>query len=157
MPKIDIETARQRKGSSYPAPFGEPCAERVRKRLGDAAGLTDFGVNLLHLPPGVWSSQRHWHSAEDEFVYVVSGEVTLVTDKGEELLRAGDCAAFPKNDADGHKLVNNSDAPAVCLEVGTRSGNDFCTYSDIDMQIDTKAGWFAHKDGAPYPKPGEKA
>lgn len=155
MPKIDIASVRGRKGSSYPAPFGAPCAERVRQRLGDAGGLSDFGVNLLQLPPGAWSSQRHWHSAEDEFVYVLSGEVTLISEGGEEVLRTGDCAAFPKNDPNGHKLVNNSGAPAVCLEVGTRSKDDFCTYSDIDMQIDTKAGWFAHRDGTPYPRPGE--
>ncbi|MBV8798646.1 MAG: cupin domain-containing protein [Alphaproteobacteria bacterium] len=152
MPKIDVSNAPQRKGSGYPAPFHEPCAERVRTRLGDAGGLTQFGVNLLHLPPGAWSSQRHWHSAEDEFVYVVSGEVTLVTDNGDEVLRAGDCAAFPKGEANGHHLINKSDAVAVCLEVGMRSEEDFCRYSDIDMQIDSKDGHYRHRDGTPYPE-----
>ena len=148
MPKIDIAQAFERKGSSYPPPFDQPCAERLRKRLGDAAGLTDFGVNLLTLPPGVWSSQRHWHSAEDEFVFVVSGEVVLVTDAGETVMRAGDCAGFPKGHADGHKLVNRSDKPAICLEVGTRTEDDVTTYSDIDLVLGP-AG-LLHKDGTPY-------
>jgi uncharacterized cupin superfamily protein len=156
MPRIDPETAIVRKGSSYPPPFDQPCAERVRTRLGDAGGITDFGVNLLTLPPGAWSSQRHWHTKEDEFVHVIAGEVTLITDKGEENLRAGDYAAFPKGVADGHVIVNRSAAPATLLEVGTRSGDDVCTYSDIDMIIDSKIGWYAHKDGKPYPPPGQK-
>jgi uncharacterized cupin superfamily protein len=122
----------------------------MRKRLGDAGGLTQFGVNLLHLSPGAWSSQRHWHSAEDEFVYLISGEVTLVTDEGEEVLRAGDCAAFPKGEPNGHHLINKSQAVAVCLEVGTRSQDDFCRYPDIDMQIDSKVGHYTHRDGTPY-------
>jgi mannose-6-phosphate isomerase-like protein (cupin superfamily) len=94
MKKIDIEAVTRRTGSRYPSPFDVPCRDRIRQPLGDAAALTQFGVNLLRLPPGSWSSQRHWHSVEDEFVWVVSGEVTLVTDAGEEILRAGDCAGF---------------------------------------------------------------
>ncbi len=151
MPKIDVKSVPVRKGSGYPAPFHEKMIDRVRQALGDAGGLTQFGVNLLHLQPGNWSSQRHWHSAEDEFIYVLSGEVVLISDAGEEILRAGDCAAFPKNAVNGHHLVNKSAAPAVCLEVGTRSDEDFCLYPDIDMQIDSKLGVFAHKDGTPYP------
>jgi uncharacterized cupin superfamily protein len=122
----------------------------VRQRLGDAGGLTQFGVNLLQLPPGSASSQRHWHSDEDEFVYVVSGEVVLVTDKGEEVLRAGDCAAFPKGLADGHQLLNKSATTAMCLEVGFRSAEDVTIYSDIDMKLDKRAGGFTQKDGTPY-------
>ena len=152
MPKIDVKTAPERKGSGYPAPFHEPCAERVRKTLGDAGGLTQFGVNLLTLAPGSWSSQRHWHTTEDEFVYVLSGEVVLIDDAGEKILRAGDAVAFPMGDRNGHHLVNKSAAPAVCLEVGTRSDDDFCSYPDIDMQIDSKVGQFAHRDGTLYPK-----
>ena len=151
MPKIDVVHAPVRKGSGYPAPFDEPCRERSRQRLGDAGGLTDFGVNLLTLPPGVWSSQRHWHSEEDEFVYVVSGELTLVDDDGETVLRAGDCAAFPKDVENGHHLINKSSAPAMCLEIGTRLANDFTDYPDIDMQFDPESGWFQHRDGTPYP------
>src|SRR6185437_9803621 len=92
--RIDLKSLPVVTGSGYPPPFDAPCAARARQRLGDAAALTDFGVNLLRLSPGVWSSQRHWHTAEDEFVYVVAGEVVLVTDAGEEVLRAGDCAGF---------------------------------------------------------------
>jgi uncharacterized cupin superfamily protein len=124
----------------------------VRQRLGDAGGLTQFGVNLLHLTPGAWSSQRHWHSGEDEFVYVLSGEVTLVTDSGEDVLRAGDCAAFPKNDGNGHHLINKSNAMAMVLEVGTRAKEDVCTYPDIDLMIDSKDDKYTHKDGTPYPE-----
>lgn len=151
MPKLDPASIRHYTGSSYPAPFHEPCANRVRQVLGDAGGLTDFGVNRLELAPGTWSSQRHWHSAEDEFVYILAGEVVLVTDGGEETLRAGDCAAFPKNAPDGHHLVNRSNEVAICLEVGTRSGDDVCTYSDIDMRIDSRDDQYRHRDGAPYP------
>jgi uncharacterized cupin superfamily protein len=152
MPKLDLTSIPERKGSGYPAPFDQPCAERVRQRLGDAGGLTQFGVNRLQLPPGAWSSQRHWHATEDEFVYVVSGEVVLITDKGEELLRAGDCVAFPRNMSDGHHLVNKSNVTAVCLEVGTRVTEDVATYPDIDMVFDTKVGSYTHRDGTPYPK-----
>ncbi len=151
MAKIDLNASPSRRGSAYPAPFDAPCRERVRHRLGDAAGLTDFGVNLLRLPPGGWSSQRHWHSNEDEFVYVLAGEVTLITDAGEELLRAGDCAGFRKGVPDGHHLVNRSGAEAVCLEVGTRAAADVGNYPDIDLRIDKAVGRFTHKDGTPYP------
>jgi uncharacterized cupin superfamily protein len=151
MPKIDLAAVPARKGSGYPAPFDAPCAERVRRRLGDAGGLQDFGVNLMHLPAGGWSSQRHWHSHEDEFVYVLEGELTLVEDAGETLLRAGDCAAFPKGSGDGHHLINRSRASAVYLEVGSRSPADLTTCSDIDLMSASADGRFVHKDGAPYP------
>jgi len=139
MPKLDLMSIPLRQGSSYPAPFDREPANRIRQRLGDAGGLTQFGVNLLHLPPGTWSSQRHWHSAEDEFVYVISGEVVLVTDQGEEILRA-----------DGRHLINRSRTLAMCLEVGTRMEDDFTTYPDIDMVFDPKVGEYIHKDGTPY-------
>lgn len=151
MPKLDLTSIPERRGSSYPAPFDKPAAERIRQRLGDAGGLTQFGVNLLHLPPGAWSSQRHWHSAEDEFVYVLSGEVALITDHGEATLHAGDCVAFPRNVADGHHLVNRSASTATCLEVGTRTADDCTVYPDIDMVFDRKAGGYTHRDGTPYP------
>ncbi len=152
MPKIDIKSVRRRVGASYPVPFDQPCALRVRRALGDAGGLRDFGVNLLELPPGTWSSQRHWHSDEDEFVWVLSGEVVLIDDSGETTLHAGDCAAFPKNDGNGHQLINRSNQPALCLEAGSRSEADVCTYSDIDMRIDARDDVYTHKDGAPYPR-----
>lgn len=150
MPKIDVAAAPKRRGSGYPSPFDAPCADRVRQRLGDAGGLTDFGVNLMHLPPGGWSSQRHWHSHEDEFVYVLEGELILVEDGGEMMLRAGDCAAFRKNSGDGHHMINRSGAMAVYLEVGTRSPDDVITCSDIDMMSPSSDGRFLHKDGSPY-------
>jgi uncharacterized cupin superfamily protein len=150
MPKIDISTITPRKGSGYPAPFHEKAAGRFKRALGDAAGLTDFGINLVTLPPRNWSSQRHWHSHEDEFVYVLSGELTLITDAGEEVMKAGDCAGFPKGAADGHHLVNRSTADAVYLEVGTRAeGADVCTYPDIDLALTPGRG-FTAKDGTPY-------
>ncbi|RQQ67385.1 cupin domain-containing protein [Burkholderia stagnalis] len=154
MPRIDIAHVPERKGTGYPAPFDARCAERIRQRLGDAGGLADFGVNLMRLPPGNWSSQRHWHSAEDEFVFILEGEVTLIEDCGETVLRAGDCAAFPKNSGNGHHLVNRSAATAVYLEVGSRSPADVITCSDVDMMSPSADGRFLHKDGTPYPAPG---
>jgi len=152
MTKINIVTAPQRIGSGYPAPFHEPCAERVRKQLGDAAGLNDFGVNLLTLRPGAWSSQRHWHDLEDEFIYVLSGEVVLIDDAGETILKAGDCAGFPKNAPNGHHLINRSNTDATLLEVGTRTTDDVTTYPDIDMKYEPTLGGYVHRDGARYPE-----
>jgi uncharacterized cupin superfamily protein len=118
--------------------------------LGDAAALTQFGVNLLRLPPGAWSSQRHWHSAEDEFVWVVEGEVVLVTDEGEEVLRGGDCAGFKAGDANGHHLQNRSNREATLLEIGGRQpGTDRVEYSDIDLKWSDARG-YTTKDGAAY-------
>ncbi|UVK46898.1 cupin domain-containing protein [Mesorhizobium sp. AR07] len=154
MPKIDLSAVPVRKGSGYPAPFDQPCADRTRRRLGDAGGLTDFGVNLMTLPPGGWSSQRHWHSHEDEFVFVLEGELTLVEDGGETLLRAGDCATFAKNSGNGHHLINRSAATALYLEVGSRNPDDVITCSDIDMMSPSADGRFLHKDGTPYPGQG---
>jgi uncharacterized cupin superfamily protein len=150
MPKIDLDAVPQRQGSGYPAPFADPCAGRIRQRLGNAGGLTDFGVNLMRLPPAGWSSQRHWHSHEDEFVYVLEGELILVEDAGETRLVAGDCAAFPKNSGDGHHLINRSPTTAVYLEVGSRHPDDLTTCSDIDMMSANADGRFTRKDGAPY-------
>jgi uncharacterized cupin superfamily protein len=149
--KIDISAAPPRRGSGYPPPHDAACAARLRRRLGEAGGLTMFGVNHLTLPPGAWSSQRHWHSHEDEFVWVVSGEVVLVTDAGEELLRAGDCAAFRAGDADGHHVINRSDRDATLLEVGNRDPADRTVYSDIDMVAEPLEEIFRRKDGTPLP------
>jgi uncharacterized cupin superfamily protein len=151
MPKIDIAAVPRRKGAGYPSPFDVPCAERIRQRLGNAGGLIDFGVNLMRLPPGNWSSQRHWHSHEDEFVYMLEGELVLVEDGGDTLLRAGEYAAFPKGTGNGHHLVNRSDAVAVYLEVGARSPADVTICSDIDIMSTNADGRFVHKDGTPYP------
>jgi len=152
MPKIDITSALQRVGSGYPAPFHEPCSARDRRQLGDAGGLNDFGVNLMRLAPGAWSSQRHWHDLEDEFVYVLSGEVVLIDDSGETTLRAGDCAAFPKNTPNGHHIINRSNADATLLEVGTRTTDDVTVYPDIDMKYEPTLGGYVHRDGTLYPE-----
>jgi uncharacterized cupin superfamily protein len=150
MPKIDIAGVPALKGSGYPPPFDAPCATRTRQRLGQAGGLRDFGVNLMLLPPGGWSSQRHWHSDEDEFVYVLEGEVTLVEDGAETVLRANECAAFPKGSGNGHHLLNHSSTMAIYIEVGSRSPHDLTTCSDIDMMSSSADGRFVHKDGTPY-------
>jgi uncharacterized cupin superfamily protein len=154
MPKIDKEKAPMGSGTRYPAPFNEPCIRREWKSLGDAAGLTQFGVNLLQLQPGVWSSQRHWHMHEDEFVYVLKGEVVMVTDAGDEVLKAGDCAGFKAGERDGHCLQNRSDHPADILVVGSRNADDHGEYSDIDMVFlagrYSGTGGYKHKDGTPY-------
>ena len=151
--KIAIDEAPRARGSDYPSPFDEPCLKRLRRRLGDAAGLTQFGVSLLVLPPGAWSSQRHWHTVEDEFVYVVAGEVVLVTDAGEEILRAGDCAGFPAGVPDGHHLQNRSTHAATVLEIGTRRpADDEAFYPDIDMRALKGDAGYAHRDGRPYPR-----
>jgi uncharacterized cupin superfamily protein len=150
MPRIDVAAVPGRKGSGYPPPFDAPCAERVRQRLGDAGGLTDFGVNLMRLPPDAWSSQRHWHSAEDEFVYLLEGELVLVEDGGETILHAGDGAAFPKDTGNGHHMINRSGREAVYLEVGTRSPADVTYCSDVDMMSAAADGRFVRKDGTAY-------
>jgi len=151
MKKIELDQLKVVTGSDYPPPYDAPCRARGRWRLGDAAGLTQFGVNLLELDPGEWSSQRHWHTAEDEFAYVLSGEVVLVSDAGEEVLRAGDCVGFKCGDPDGHHLQNRSDAKAMVLEVGSRRpAEDACSYPDIDLHLFAGAQTYAHKDGTPY-------
>jgi uncharacterized cupin superfamily protein len=155
--KIDLNAAPTRFGTAYPPPFDIPCVERKRWKLGDAAGLTQFGVNLLRLPPGAWSSQRHWHTAEDEFLYVLEGEVVLVTDVGEEVLRPGDCAGFKAGEPDGHHVQNRSGAEAVVLEMGSRrAAEDGAEYPDIDLRVKAGTRAYSHKDGAPYPDETER-
>ena len=153
MPKIDIDNAPTGHGTGYPDEFAAPCKSRRRWRLGDAVGLDQFGVNLLRLPAGAWSSQRHWHSAEDEFVWVVEGEVVLVEEDGETVLKAGDCAGFKAGVPNGHRIENRSDREAVLLEVGSRRPTeDACDYPDIDMILPKGADRYFHRDGTPYPK-----
>jgi uncharacterized cupin superfamily protein len=151
MPKIDRDSAPNRLGTGYPPPYDEPCRNRQRWRLGDAVGLTQFGVNLLRLEPGTWSSQRHHHSAEDEFVHVLEGEVLLVEDAGETVLRAGDSAGFPAGSGDGHHIVNRGPAAALLLEVGSRfPERDAVDYPDIDLVIPVGTRAYHHRDGRPY-------
>ncbi|WP_339871357.1 cupin domain-containing protein [uncultured Brevundimonas sp.] len=153
MPKIEIDTAPTVNGTTYPEEFAAPCKPRRRRRLGEAVGLDQFGVNLLRLPAGAWSSQRHWHETEDEFVWVVSGEVVLVENDGETVLSAGDCAGWKAGVANGHVLQNRSDSEAVLLEVGSRNpGGDGVDYADIDMVLVRGGDGYQHRDGTPYPK-----
>jgi uncharacterized cupin superfamily protein len=151
MKKIDLASVPVDQASTYPAPFDAPCRGQSCQRLGRSQGLTLIGVNLTLIPPGGWSSQRHWHSLEDEFVWLLEGELTLITDSGEQTLRAGDCAAFKAGDPDGHHLVNKSDRPAKVLEIGNSDPRDRCVYSDIDMVAEPGAKGYSHRDRSPYP------
>ena len=150
--KIDQSAIAATIGTLYPPPFDEPCLSRERKRLGDVAGLTQFGVNLLRLPAGAWSAQRHWHTSEDEFIYVLSGEVTLVTDDGPEILRAGDAAGFKAGEPNGHCLQNNSKSDALVLEIGSRVDGDVARYPDIDLiaRSDGNPSIYTKRDGTPF-------
>ncbi len=152
-PALDPATLPVKTGSDYPKPFKAAVAGRERRALGDALGLENFGVNFTRLPPGNASSQRHWHSRQDEFVYIVEGEVVLVTDAGEQVLTAGMVAGFPANSGDGHQLINRSERDALYLEVGDRTSGDQCDYPDIDMLVRWIDGAekYVHKDGTPYP------
>ncbi|QIL19260.1 cupin domain-containing protein [Thermomonas sp. HDW16] len=154
MGKIDLSKAPRGAGTRYPAPHDAPCRHRHWLRLGDAAGLAAFGVNLVTLEAGVWSSQRHWHMHEDEFVYVLEGELVLVTDAGEQRMQPGDCAGFRAGVRDGHHVQNRSDAPARFLVVGNRDDADWGEYSDIDMKFlpgrVSGTGGYARKNGEPF-------
>ncbi len=151
-PAMDPASIAPRTGTSYPKEHRERVERRSKRALGDALGLTHYGVNLVELEPGAWSSQRHWHSAEDEFMVVVSGELTLITDAGRQVLSAGMVAGFPAGTADGHHLVNESEQTAVYLEVGDRSDDDEVRYPDIDMVLTRRSegGVYRHNDGRPY-------
>jgi uncharacterized cupin superfamily protein len=148
MPKIALDMIDQTNRTGYPPPFDKEVAGRWYRRLAPAAGLTEFGVSHVTLKPGAWSSQRHWHKGEDEFLVMLSGEAVLVEDDGQTILRAGDCAAWPKGSANGHHLRNESDSDCVFVVVGggTNTGGG---YSDIDMMW-TEDDRYVHKDGTPY-------
>lgn len=139
-------------GTGYPEAFAAPCATRQKHMLGDVFGLTQFGVNLTILPPGCWSAQRHWHEQEDEFVYVLEGEITLIDDQGEHLLRPGMCAGFKAGLANGHHLVNRSGSSASYIEVGTRARDERAHYPGIDLEAERTgdAMRFRRRDGTPY-------
>ena len=151
---VKVADLREGVGSDYPAPHDQPCRQRRRRRLGDAFGLSQFGVNLMELPPGAWSSQRHWHEREDEFVYVLDGEVELVTDAGATTLTPGMAAGFRAGEPNAHHLVNRSDKPARVLEVGARTTTEVARYPDIGMMYrDNPAGGdgaYFTTDGRPY-------
>ncbi len=152
MPKIDIAGLRDDTSVGYPEPFRRAVDGRSRKRLGNAVGLSQFGVNLARLQPGAASSQRHWHEAEDEFVYMLVGELVLCEDGGETVLGPGDAAGWKAGAANGHCLVNRGDRDAVFLEIGTRSAQERVHYPDIDMKMerDEDGARFLHRSGEPY-------
>ena len=155
MPVIDPTKVPVKTGSIYPEPYASMMRGRSSLRLGDAGGLTQFGVNLVTLEPGALSSLRHWHQNEDEFVMVTEGECILVQDAGETLMRAGDCAAFPAGSTDGHHFINRSDRVARFLVVGTKAPREVATYSDVDLRVEIDAGKarFTYKDGSDWPGP----
>ena len=148
MPKLDLDSIPQTNRTGYPDPFDKAVEGRWYRRLAPAAGLSAFGVSHVTLKPGAWSSQRHWHIGEDEFVVMLSGEAVLVDDDGEQVVRAGDCLAFPRNDGNGHHLQNRGGADCVFVAVGAgpELGGD---YPDIDMRF-TDDDRYVHKDGTPY-------
>ena len=148
MSKIDLDSIEQVNRTGYPPPFNEDVAGRWYRRLAPAAGLTEFGVSHVTLKPGAWSSQRHWHNGEDEFLVMLSGEAMLVEDEGCTLLQAGDCAAWPKGSTNGHHLRNEGeqDCTFICVGGGVNTGGG---YSDIDLMF-TPEGTYVHKDGTPY-------
>jgi uncharacterized cupin superfamily protein len=152
LPAIDPAQVPAATGSSYPEPFKSRVATRRKQRLGDALGLKNYGVNLTTIPPGAVSALRHWHSHEDEFIYIVSGELTLVTNDGEQRLTAGMCAGFPAGRGDGHCLANRTSKDAVYLEVGDRRPDDAVTYPDDDIAGYTtpQGRRFKRKDGTSY-------
>jgi len=152
-PALDPNEVPEVRSTMYPEPFRSRVANRVKRRLGDACGLTRFGINLVTLGPGAQSALRHWHTLEDEFVYVLSGQVVLVTNAGEQTLSAGACAGYPAGSRDAHHFVNRSDKPATYLEIGSRIEGDNAFYPDDDIMWchDGNSEYAAHKDGRRYP------
>ena len=148
MPKLDLETIEQSNRTGYPAPYDRDVAGRWYRRLARAGGLTQFGASHVTLNPGAWSSQRHWHDSEDEFLVMLSGEAVLVQDDGRTVLRAGDCAAWPQGSTNGHHLRNESDSDCTFIVIGSGAGGAG-GYSDIDMLF-TPEGRYVRKDGTPY-------
>ncbi len=151
MPKLDLSTITAHVGSSYPAPHDAEMGGRAQQRLGEAAGLTQFGANLVRLAPGGLSSLRHWHEQQDEFLVVTEGALVLIDDTGETALSPGDCCAFPAGDANGHHIANRSDADAAFVVVGTRTDTETAWYSDLDMKVvvNAQGSRFLRRDGAP--------
>ena len=151
MPKLDLSKIAWVSGSSYPGKLAAACDGRSRQAVGDAGGLTQYGVNIVRLDPGAASSLRHYHMEQDEFVMVTEGECTLIDDQGEHLMGPGDCAAFPAGDENGHQLVNRTSQPAAFLVVGTRTPTETAYYSDLDMMVKfSNDGFdFTAEDGSP--------
>lgn len=150
MPKVTIASIPRTNRTGYPSPYDRDVAGRWYRRVGEAAGLTEIGVSHVVLEPGAWSSQRHWHEGLDEFVVMLDGEAVLVEESGETVLRAGDCAAFPKDAPNGHHLVNRSDRRCAFLAIDNRRGEGDCHYPDADLRYDAASGRYMRKDGTPY-------
>lgn len=152
---IDQTKCPVKTGSIYPEPYASMMAGRSSLRLGQAAGLTQFGANLVTLEPGARSSLRHWHRAEDEFVLVTEGELVLAQDEGEYVMRLGDCAGWPAGDTNGHCFFNRSDRVARFLVVGSKAPREVATYSDEDLMIEIEDGRasFTYRDGSPWTGP----
>ena len=148
MPRINLNEIESTNRTGYPPPFDKQVHGRWYRRLAPAAGLEDFGVSHVTLKPGAWSSQRHWHNGEDEFVVMLEGEAVLVEDDGRTVLRTGDCAAWPKGSTNGHHLINESDSDCVFVVVGG-GANTGGGYSDVDLAF-TPDGKYTRKDGTPY-------
>ena len=151
MPKIDQSQVPGRSGSGYPKPYDAEAVGRTVFPLGATSGLTQFGANRVRLDPGAWSSQRHWHENQDEFLVVTQGPCTLVDDQGETELATGDCASFPANDPNGHHVINKTDHPVEFVVIGTHTDTEIAHYSDIDMKVTVSEGQFdfTRKDGSP--------
>ena len=149
MPKLNLDTIPQSNATGYPAIYADIVQERWYRRLAPAGGIEDFGASHVELQPGAWSSQRHWHEDEDELVVLLAGEAVLVDDHGEAVIRAGDVAAFPKNDGNGHVLQNRADAPCIFIAIG-RPDDSACHYPDIDMHLFAGAGGQKRKDGSDF-------
>ena len=150
MPKVDLESIERTNRTGYPPPFNEDVKGRWYRRVGKASGLSEIGVSHVVLEPGAWSSQRHWHNGLDEFLVMLDGEAVLVEDDGETVLRPGDMAAWPKDVANGHHLVNRSDRPCTFIVVDNQRGEGDCHYPDVDLHLDAADMRFKHKDGSPY-------
>jgi uncharacterized cupin superfamily protein len=151
MPKVDLSKIEQTDRTGYPAPYSDDVAGRLYRRVGAATGLKDLGISHVVLKPGAWSSQRHWHEGIDEFVVMLDGEAVLVEEDGETILRAGDCAVFPKDVANGHHLVNRSDSDCTFLAMDSPLGGEGdCHYPDADLLWDNAGGIYRRKDGSPY-------
>ena len=152
LPALDPATVEEKRGTGYPEPYRSSIGDRAKRALGNACGLTRFGVNLVTLGPGGRSAMRHWHTLQDEFVYMLEGELVLVTDEGEQVLRAGDCAGYPAGKRNAHHFINRGGALARYLEIGTREPGDKAFYPDIDLMSaeDEHGGYYAHKDGRRY-------
>ncbi|MCC5972120.1 MAG: cupin domain-containing protein [Pararhodobacter sp.] len=159
MPRLEITKAPVTSGSGYPEPYRSQMAGRSARRLGDLAGLTQFGVNIVMLEPGAPASLRHWHLKEDEFAMVLSGELVLIEDEGETTLQPGDCAAWKAGVSNGHRFINRSPLPASFLVVGSKSTDDVCTYSDVDMKIHMGGDkpHFTYHDGSEWTGPRDLA